>query len=611
MTALARLRATLEALLVHSPARGIALSLVSLAVVWTAASGYREIDRELTAVALSRRETVAQLTATILAGKFERLVDVVVSLSTRVRFRKLVAAGKWVEAIEVMRAVPRDLPLIERVLLTDADGTLRADLPAIPGARGINLASHEWFQGVRRDRRPYISSAYARVVVPRLNVFSVAVPINGAHGEVAGFLVAQIAVKNLLEWFEAVRLGPEGFLYIVDPKGHAAFHSKYPERGEIADLSATPVVEKLRRGRQGVEIVLDPTEGEDSIIAYAAVPGYGWGVVTQQPTRASLGLAARDRQLRQLLTGYGLILLLGAATVFLTSRVAVARQRAEDDRRMKVELEWQVAERTAQLDAANKELEAFSYSVSHDLRAPLRAIDGFSQALLEDYPDRLNDQGRNYLARVRAGTQRMAELIDDLLQLSRVTRAEMRRETVDLSTLADSVVADLRRLEPQRRVEIAIQPGLTAEGDAKLLRIALVNLLSNAWKFTGRQPSARIELGELNNGDVQGRTSAAGATPPGMGEVEQRKERLPGMAGAAGERAFYVRDNGVGFDMAYAGKLFGAFQRLHAASEFPGTGVGLATVQRIINRHGGHVWAEGAVNRGATFYFALPSPRAA
>lgn len=241
------------------------------------------------------------------------------------------------------------------------------------------------------------------------------------------------------------------------------------------------------------------------------------------------------------------------------------------------ELVREIAERKRMeeaLEAANKELEVFSYSVSHDLRAPLRTIDGFSQALIEDYPDRLDEQGRYYLERVRAGTQRMAELIDDILQLSRLTRTEMRFETVDISMLAESAIADLRRAEPLRQVEVSIQPDLMAEGDHNLLRIALVNLLANAWKFTGRQPEARIELGAMCDGDV---------------------------------RVFFVRDNGVGFDMTYVNKLFGAFQRLHTTSEFPGTGIGLATVQRIIRRHGGRVWAEGAVNQGATFYFALPS----
>jgi light-regulated signal transduction histidine kinase (bacteriophytochrome) len=237
-----------------------------------------------------------------------------------------------------------------------------------------------------------------------------------------------------------------------------------------------------------------------------------------------------------------------------------------------------VLERTAELAAANRELEAFSYSVSHDLRAPLRSIDGFSQAVLEDYADKLDEPGRDHLNRVRAATQRMGQLIDDLLKLARVTRAEIRPTTVDLSALAANVLAELQKNEPGRRVEYRIEPGLTAEGDARLLRVVLDNLLGNAWKFAGKTANARIEFGATRGSD--------------------------------GTPSYFVRDNGAGFDMAYANKLFSAFQRLHSMNEFPGTGIGLATVQRIILRHGGTVRAEGRPGAGATFYFTLSQPNA-
>lgn len=225
-----------------------------------------------------------------------------------------------------------------------------------------------------------------------------------------------------------------------------------------------------------------------------------------------------------------------------------------------------------ELAAVNKELESFSYSVSHDLRAPLRSIDGFSQALLEDYPDKLDEQGKNYLQRVRSSTQRMGEFIDDLLKLSRVTRSEIKLEMVNLSTLTQSIATEVQKTQPERQVEFVITPGLSAKGDEHLLRLLLENLLGNAWKFTGKLSRARIEFGST--------------------QVD-------------GKQAFFVRDDGAGFDMTYVDRLFAPFQRLHSVGEFPGSGIGLATVQRIINRHGGRVWAEGEIEKGATFYFTL------
>ena len=226
----------------------------------------------------------------------------------------------------------------------------------------------------------------------------------------------------------------------------------------------------------------------------------------------------------------------------------------------------------AELLAANQELDAFAYSVSHDLRAPLRSIDGFSQVLLEDYAEQLDDAGRDSLRRVRAASQRMGTLIDDLLKLARVTRVEMRTELVDLSGMARDIAADLQRTDAARQVEFVIAPGLKARADPPLLRVALENLLRNSWKYTAKQPRPRVEFGSIE---------------------------------ANGGQAFLVRDNGAGFDMKYMDKLFGVFQRLHSAAEFEGTGVGLATVRRIITRHGGRIWAEGAVDQGATFYFTL------
>lgn len=249
----------------------------------------------------------------------------------------------------------------------------------------------------------------------------------------------------------------------------------------------------------------------------------------------------------------------------------IDRQQAEQRAQ---ELNQGLQQAVVELKSVNKELETFSYSVSHDLRAPLRSIDGFSQALLEDCVEQLDLTGHDYLRRIRTATQKMGQLIDDLLTLSRVIRSDMHREPVDLSRLATQTCQDLQQADPARQVEFIIAPGLVDRGDNRLLQVVLENLLNNAWKFTAKKPQAKIEFGMM--------PSQTNTHP-----------------------TYFVSDNGVGFEMVYTSKLFSPFQRLHSVSEFPGNGIGLATVQRIVHRHGGQVWTEGAIDRGATFYFTL------
>lgn len=285
-------------------------------------------------------------------------------------------------------------------------------------------------------------------------------------------------------------------------------------------------------------------------------------------------LCTKFGELRQVVTAAE-VFYLGETKYVITliHDISELRNAVEEVKLLNAALENRVLSRTAELTEANKELESFSYSISHDLRAPLRGIDGFTHLLLAEYGDRLDAKGQDYLDRVRRAAQRMGMLIDDLLDLSRVNRREMKREAVDLSQIAREVLEDLRKSDPGRSVELRITEGCRAWGDPQLLRVLLENLLGNAWKYTGKTAHGEISFGVVRD--------------------------------AAGEERFYVRDNGVGFDMAYVGKLFLPFQRLHKPEDFEGSGVGLASAARIVRRHRGRIWAESIPGSGATFHFTL------
>jgi signal transduction histidine kinase len=715
---------------VLNPRVAYALTAVLLAALCVVAARYYvSVRSELTDVVMARRAAVAQLAAATLSERLDRVLDLAVSLATRVRFAELVAAGQWDAAVQILKSVPAEFRFVDRVVLVDVRGTIMADVPALD-SRGQNFAHREWYQGVSRDWKPYVSGVYLRAASPRRTVFAVAAPIVHRGGGPAGILLVQVQLETFFDWAKAIDAGPGAAVYAVDAKGAAAFDSRRGSQPEISDLSGHPAVAKLLRGASGVEAA-----GE---YVYAFMPGrHGWSVVVEQP--AAQAFAARDAQLRFILFAYALAALFLAALAWLglqelrgtrrsldqhaerlrmlheidravlaeetpeaiaaavvqplrellgvpraivnrfdlaagevewiaaagrrrvhvgpgvrysirlmgdlealrrgqtqlidvtalpegaeraallasdvqvymvvpmiaggellgalsfggrsrafrqeqvnivsevAAQLAIALAQARLLERVKgqaAELERRVAERTAELAATNKELEAFSYSVSHDLRAPLRAVDGYARMLEEDYGAGLDAEGRRLLGVVREASARMGRLIDDLLAFSRLGRQEPVRRRVEMNALVAEVIGELRG-DSSAAIDAAALPA--AQADPAMMKQVWANLVGNALKYSGKRERAVVQIG----GKLEGASAV-----------------------------YWVRDNGVGFDMRYAQKLFGVFQRLHRADEFPGTGVGLAIVQRVITRHGGRVWAEGRPGEGACFFFSLPGATA-
>jgi PAS domain S-box-containing protein len=843
------------------------LALVLLGSAVLAARYYASVKADLTAGVVAHRLTLAQLAAATLSERLDRMTDVAASLGSRVRFAELVTAGNWDAALVVLRDVPGEFPFVERLFLSDPRGTLMADIPELPGSRGENFASRDWYQGVMRERKPYVSSVYRRKAEPQINVVAVSTPIRDrASGKVTGILVLQLSLDLYFDWAKALQLDHEAVLTVVDRRAQAAYATGAPLQGAILDRSTNPGVRWLKQRRAGAEVEI--VDGVETL--YVSVPAkHGWGVVIEQPV--AIGFAARDLQLVFVQIAYGLAVLLLAAVAWLGMAVGKERRRAEIERvrgtlathaeRLRVlhgidqaviagespdaiaaaviqplrdllgvpraivnkfdleagEVEWvaasgrrrtrvgpgvrysiklmgdiqalkrgeaqvidtrklppgpdadallasgvdrymvvpmiaggeligalsfggrattfspeqmhvaqevaaqlsiaitmarlmstvrqhaaelesRVRERTASLAAANheledlynrapcgyhsvdgkglivrmndtwlswlgysreevvgrmhhadlmtptsaerfwkeafpafrrqgwlkntefeyrrkdgstfvaslnatsvhdeggrylmsrstvfdiserklaeetvralnKELEGFSYSVSHDLRAPLRAVDGYARMLEEDYAGRLDDEGRRLLGVIRDSAGRMGQLIDDLLAFSRLGRQPMARRAVDVAGLVREAIDEVRGAH---RASVDLRELPAAHGDRALLKQVWVNLIGNAFKYSAKREAARIEIG----GHVEGE-----------------------------ENVYWVRDNGAGFDMRYAAKLFGVFQRLHSQDDFSGTGVGLAIVQRVVTRHGGRVWAEGAPDAGASFFFSLP-----
>jgi signal transduction histidine kinase len=525
---------------------------------------------DLNARSDGERQSAAALAATLVGRTISTRGEQLRALTRRDDFRDALTRRDSGRLADIFAPIVTGVPDVATGGVLDPTGKVMARFPVDVTALGLSLADRDFYAGALRSDGVFIGDAVTSRIDPTLSLVTLSYAVREAS-VVRGIAILSVRPTTLIADLLSALDAPGRELLLVDHR--SATIASTTQRQMLSPV-ALPA-----GGGQGLTSI----DGAPLAVVGAAIAGTGWTLyVLDEPAR----IYAAQRALLTELGGplaasivvAGLLAgLLASAWLLLTrgrQRLAAANVQLNglntDVRGLNSALHHNVSE----LRALNDELGAFAYSVSHDLRAPLRSIDGFSQILLEDKADVLGDDGRNHLDRVRAAATMMGGLIDDMLMLSRLTRDEMVSRKVDLTALANSVVGELRAREPERRVVFESNGALGAFVDERLLRIALTNLLSNSWKFTRGRDPAHVSFG---------------------GETRD------------GEAVFFVKDDGAGFDMRYADKLFGAFQRLHSKSDFEGTGIGLATVQRIVHRHGGRVWAESEVDKGTTFYFTLPA----
>jgi len=486
-------------------------------------------------------------------------------------------------------------PLYVNLGVIAADGTLLCSGAPL-GHR--NLADHAWFQRAIQTRG-FVVGEYEADHALGETMFNFGYPVVDDAGHVRAVVFASFDLTSMEYLADQIQLPYGAALIVIDRNGTILARYPDPEQWVGKSVPEAAIIQVIFTRQEGTAEALG-VDGVSRLYAFAPVEGAASGVYVSIGIPRTIAFAAADQALARNLVGLAVATALALAFTWFLSDIFVLRQvgdlvratqrLADGDLSARTgtthsggelgqlarsfdEMAESLQQRTAQLEQANKELETFSYTVSHDLRTPLQMIYAYSELLLSDYADTLDATGQECLQRIRSATQRMSEMIEGLLNLSRATHSELQRTTVDLSAMAQAIAADLQRTALHRSVEFVIAEGVTASGDERLLRVVLANLLGNAWKYTGQQAQPRIEFGVTS--------------------------------GQRGEPVYFVRDNGAGFDMSEADRLFAPFQRLHSKTEFSGTGIGLATVQRIIQRHGGRVWAESRAGKGAIFYFTL------
>jgi signal transduction histidine kinase len=495
-------------------------------------------------------------------------------------------------------------PHIVAIAVVDIDG--RVVSSTNEKMIGTDMSKHDIFvKSISKTYgETYVGHTYQYPFLDEDCIF-ISAPLTRKHGgDKIGTIINAYDLDSLNEiTANRVGMGETGEVYIVNRDKIMITESRFIEDVILNQVVDTePVRRIVEYGKGAMTGIYLDYRGVPIVGASIDIPEYGWILLAEVDKAEAFAPLKLLRNIALILCGICSAVVISVGIVFSIStarpinRLKYASEKiADGDLKYRVDitsndeigalagsfnnmtrkLAHEISEHERaedELTATNKELEAFCYSVSHDLRAPLRGIDGFSKILERDYTHKLDEQGTGHIKRIRAASQRMEQLISDLLNLSRITRREMKQEKVDLSALVHKIASDLQKSQPERQAEFVIEEGISVSGDTNLLQIAVNNLLRNAWKFTEKHSQARIEFGITKNDS---------------GHV------------------YFVRDDGAGFDMTYADKLFGAFQRLHSLSEFEGTGIGLATVQRIIHRHGGRIWAEGAEEQGATFYFTL------